>query len=76
MNESLHDQAQRAIGLVAESACPLCHLELRIHDGRACCRCCGDSYVVAANRLDVKPCPIHATTCEHWRRLFADVGTG
>jgi hypothetical protein len=30
------------IGLVVDGACPPCRVELRIHDGRACCPCCGD----------------------------------
>src|SRR5689334_5866546 len=43
---ALHREAERVIGFVAESTCPLCKVRLAIHDGRGCCPCCGDSYLV------------------------------
>lgn len=52
MNESLSAQAEQAIGLVVEGACPLCHVELRVHDDRMCCSCCGDSYRMSTDRLE------------------------
>jgi uncharacterized Zn finger protein (UPF0148 family) len=45
MSDSFSTQAERAIASVIEAECPLCKVELRIHDGRACCPCCGDSYL-------------------------------
>jgi hypothetical protein len=71
MSESLSDQALKAIGLVVESECPLCRVELRVHDDRACCSCCGYSYVVATDRLDVKQCPEHGRRCKHWDGVWA-----
>jgi hypothetical protein len=75
MNHSLSAQAEQAIGLVVEGACPLCRVELRVHDDRACCSCCGDSYVVATARLDVKQCPKHGRRCKHWDDVWAARGT-
>jgi hypothetical protein len=66
MNESVSDQAGRAIAAIVEAHCPLCRVELRVHDDRACCTCCGDSYRVATNRLDVKQCLEHGRRCQHW----------
>src|SRR6266851_2022181 len=39
----LSSQAERAIASVVEAECPLCKVEMQVHDGRACCPCCGDS---------------------------------
>jgi excisionase family DNA binding protein len=61
--KSLADDAEQIIGFVAEGACPLCRVELRIHDGRACCPCCGDTYKVADHRLEVRQCPEHGRHC-------------
>ncbi len=71
MRESLRPQAEAAIGDVAEGACPLCRVGLTIHDGRACCPCCGDSYVVSTNRLEVRQCAEHGRHCEHWEATWA-----
>ena len=71
MSESLSAQAQLAIGLVAEAFCPLCRARLVVHDGRACCRCCGDSYVVSENHLEVRRCQEHGKDCEHWQGVWA-----
>lgn len=68
-------QAEEAIGLVVEGACPLCKVELRIHDGRACCPCCGDSYKGETNRLEVTKCPEHGSDCAHWRAVWASRGS-
>jgi hypothetical protein len=70
MTESLRDQAERVIGLVAEGECPLCRVKVRVHDDRACCPCCGDSYRVATERLDVKECPEHGRRCQHWDAVW------
>jgi hypothetical protein len=61
----LRDQAERAIGSVVEASCPLCPVELRLHDLRACCPCCGDSYRAGAGRLEVQMCAEHGRDCEH-----------
>lgn len=74
MNKSLRDQAGQSIGLVVEGSCPLCRVELRVHDDRACCSCCGDSYRVSTDRLDVKQCPQHGRRCEHWDAIWSSRG--
>jgi len=71
VSEPLNSQAERAFGFVAEGACPLCKVELPIHDGRACCPCCGDTYKVSNRRLEVRQCPEHGRHCEHWRAAWA-----
>jgi hypothetical protein len=63
--------AERAFASVVEAECPPCKVELRIHDGRACCPCCGDSYVVETNRLEVSNCPEHGRHCDHWQAVWA-----
>ena len=65
--ETLRSSAERAIGSVVEAECPLCKVELRIHDERACCPCCGDSYKVGPSRLEVRRCSEHGRRCEHWQ---------
>lgn len=67
MSESLSTQAQLAIGVVAEAFCPLCRVRLIVHDGRACCRFCADSYMVSVNPVEVGRCQEHGKHCEHWR---------
>jgi hypothetical protein len=67
---SLRDQAERAIASVVEAECPLCKVELRVHDERACCPCCGDSYKAATNRLEIRQCPMHGRRCEHWEAVW------
>ena len=69
--DSFSSQAERAIASVIEAGCPLCKVELRIHSGRACCPCCGDSYKVGRNRLEVARCPEHGRSCEHWEAVWA-----
>jgi hypothetical protein len=49
--------------LWAEGECPLCHVELQVHHDRGCCPCCGDSYRVATDWLEVMQCPEHG---RHW----------
>jgi hypothetical protein len=70
MAEPLRDQAERAIGSVVEAQCPLCKVEFRVHDGRACCPCCGDSYLAGNDLLEMKPCPEHARICAHWEAAW------
>ncbi len=60
----LSSQAERGIASVVEAECPLCKVEMQVHDGRACCPCCGDSYRVGPSRLDMKQCP------EHWEAVW------
>jgi hypothetical protein len=67
----LRDEAERAIASVVEAECPLCKVELRVHDERACCPCCGDSYKAAENRLDIRQCATHGCNCEHWQAMWA-----
>jgi hypothetical protein len=71
MEDVLQTQAERAIASVVEAECPLCKVELRVHDARACCPCCGDSYKAAENRLEVRKCPEHGRDCEHWQAVWA-----
>jgi hypothetical protein len=63
--ESLSQQAQAALGDVAEGICSLCQVGLRIHDGRACCPCRGDSYRAGPNRLEMRRCAEHGRDCGH-----------
>lgn len=67
----MHEEVKQVIGFVIEGACPLCKVGFYLHDDRACCLCCGDSYRVATDRLDVKQCPIHGRNCEHWQAMWA-----
>jgi hypothetical protein len=71
---SIRLQAERAIASVVEAECPLCHTELRIHDGRACCPCCGDSYRVGVGHLEAMRCPVHGRHCEHWQAIWSVKG--
>ncbi|HAF18758.1 MAG TPA: hypothetical protein DCK96_03300 [Chloroflexi bacterium] len=64
-----HD-AERAIASVIEAECPLCKVELGVHDGLACCPCCGDSYTAATDRLEIRPCREHSRRCEHWEAVW------
>src|SRR5487761_1332019 len=70
-HESLRSQAERAIASVVEAECPLCKVELGIHDGRACCPCCGDTYVASGGRLEMKRCSEHGRDCAHWEAVWA-----
>jgi hypothetical protein len=55
---------------VIEGSCPLCRVEFAIHDGRACCPCCGDSYKVELGRLEIRRCEVHGRNCEHWMAIW------
>jgi hypothetical protein len=66
----LRGQAERAIASVVEAECPLCRGELRVHDGRACCPCCGDTYRASENRLEISQCLEYGRSCEHWVRVW------
>jgi hypothetical protein len=70
VTDPLSSQAERAIASVVEAGCPLCKVELRVHDERACCPCCGDSYVASQDRLEVKQCSEHGRRCEHWEAVW------
>jgi hypothetical protein len=70
MTENLHAQAEQALGYVSEGTCPLCKVQLRIHDDRACCPCCGDSYKAATDRLEIRRCAEHGRDCEHWDMVW------
>ena len=67
----MRTQAEHAIGLVVEAECPLCKVELRVHDDRACCPRCGYSYVAGPNRLEIQKCAAHGRDCEHWEAVWA-----
>lgn len=71
MGESLTASAEQAIGFVVEGICPLCRSGLRVHDERACCPCCGDSYVAARGQLEIRQCSEHGRFCEHWEGVWA-----
>jgi hypothetical protein len=45
-----------AIADVAEGFCPLCHVALITHDGRACCPCGGCSYRLEGERFEMTIC--------------------
>src|SRR5437773_12555765 len=69
VSESLAPQAEAAIGDVVEGNCPLCRVGLWIHDFRACCPCCGDSYRVVTHGLEMQWCVRHGRDCEHWAAI-------
>ena len=69
--ESLRGQAEAAVGDVVEGTCPLCKVGLRIHDDRACCQCCGDSYRAGPHRVEMQRCAAHGRDCEHWEAVWA-----
>ena len=69
-HDGFKTEAERAIAAVIEAECPLCSVELRIHDGRACCPCCGDTYKAQAGRLEVSRCPAHGRSCRHWEAVW------
>ena len=71
MAEGLRGDAEQAIGFVVEGTCPLCKVNLHVHDGRACCTCCGDSYKAAENRLEIAKCPEHGRHCNHWEAVWS-----
>lgn len=56
--------------LASEGHCPLCEAELVIHNGQGCCPCCGDSYRVESNRLEIRRCSIHGKHCIHWQAIW------
>jgi hypothetical protein len=66
----LRSQAERAIASVIEAECPLCKVQVRVHDDRACCPCCGDSYQAGPSRLEVRRCPKHGRDCQHWHAVW------
>jgi hypothetical protein len=74
VTRSLREQAELAIASVVEAHCPLCRVELRVHDGRGCCPCCGDSYHATTDRLDMRPCPVHDRHCGPWQAVWASRG--
>jgi hypothetical protein len=69
-----HQDAVQAIASVVEAQCPLCDVEMRIYDARACCPCCGDSYRASNSRLEVGQCPVHGRYCDHWEAVWATRG--
>jgi len=69
--ESLTSQAEAAVRDVVEGTCPICRVGLTIHDGRACCPCCGDTYRVGPHRLEVRKCATHGRSCEHWAAVWS-----
>jgi hypothetical protein len=69
--DSLSRQAGSAVGDVVEGICPLCRVGLGIHDDRACCPCCGDSYRAGPSRLEMHRCAEHGRDCQHWHAVWA-----
>jgi len=69
IHEPLKDDGERAIASVLEAEYPLCKVELRVHDGRASCLCCGDIYRAATDRLEIKPCVENSRRGEHWEPI-------
>jgi hypothetical protein len=69
--KTLRTDAERAIASVVEAECPLCKVELRIHDERACCTSAGDSYRAGPHRLEIHRCAEHGRDCEHWEALWS-----
>jgi hypothetical protein len=67
---SYRPQAERAIASVVEAECPMCKVELLVHDDRACCPCCGDSYKASGSSLEIRPCPEHVRFCHHWKAVW------
>jgi hypothetical protein len=56
-----------AIADVSEGYCPLCHVALIAHCGRACCPCGGCSYRLESERFEMTTCELHpAVRYEHW----------
>jgi hypothetical protein len=70
VRDVLGSEAKRVIASIVEAVCRLRQVELRVHDGGACCPCCRDRYKVGPGGLDVRPCPAHARRCEHWEWLY------
>lgn len=65
------DEVAGAIADVAEGFCPLCHVALTSHDGRACCPCGGCSYRLDAERFEMSTCDRHPSVrCEHWEAVW------
>jgi hypothetical protein len=63
-----------AIADVAEGFCPLCHVALITHDGRACCPCGGCSYRLEGERFEMGTCELPpAVRCEHWLEVWEAV---
>jgi len=66
------EQAAKAIVDVAEGFCPLCRVQLVVHDGRACCPCGGCSYRLDGQRFEMTTCAQHpAFRCEHWLKVWS-----
>ncbi len=64
-----------AIADVSEGFCPLCHVALITHDGRACCPCGGCSYKLEGERFEMMTCERHpAVRCEHWVKVWNEAG--
>lgn len=71
MSSALRKDAELAMHVASEGYCPLCETGLIVHDGRACCGCCGDSYLIETDRLEIRRCPVHGWHCEHWQAVWA-----
>jgi hypothetical protein len=63
-----------AIADVAEGFCPLCHVALITHDGRACCPCGG--VLLPAGTPEVRDDHLRATPGGHVRALAGGVERG
>jgi uncharacterized Zn finger protein (UPF0148 family) len=62
-----------AIADVSEGHCPLCHVALITHDGRACCPCGGCFYRLDGERFEMTTCELHPVVrCEHWVKVWQE----
>lgn len=67
---TMHADAEVALRDAADGVCPLCHVGFVIHHARACCPCCGDTYLAADERLEIRKCATHGRDCEHWQAVW------
>lgn len=72
LSESVKVPAERAIASVVEAECPLCKVELRVHDDRACCQCCGDSYRPDPHAWKFGSAPSTGRGCWHREAVWAE----
>jgi hypothetical protein len=72
---NLSEEAEKALGNVAEGFCPLCEVPLTRHDDKACCPCGGCSFRAHGHSLWMGSCPEHPTLrCEHWEAVWGARG--
>jgi hypothetical protein len=68
---NLDREARIASADVSEGFCPLCHVRLIPHDGRACCPCGGCSYRLNGETFEMTTSELHPSVlCEHWQAAW------